>query len=82
MRLIQTIPISKIVRSCLFKLLLTDLLLLILFIYYQPLCEPCINKITCPPCLSKEQYFVIYLGLTVNLILGFYCLYKRRKNTK
>ena len=24
------------------------------------MCEPCLDNIDCPPCLSKEQYFIIY----------------------
>lgn len=71
--------IKKTSKSCLFKLLLLDLTLVLLFKYYQPLCEPCIDGADCPPCLSKQQYFIIYLGLGMNLISGIYCLYKNRK---
>jgi len=81
MKLTQTIPTKKIIKSCLLKLFLIDLLLLILFRYYQPLCEPCLDALDCPPCLSKQQYFIIYFGLGANLILGFYCFYKHRNKT-
>jgi uncharacterized membrane protein len=72
--------IKKISKSCLFKLFLLDLILIFLFMYYQPLCEPCIDGADCPSCLSKQQYFIIYFGLGINLLSGIYCLYRSRKN--
>lgn len=66
-------------RRGLFLLIVIDLILLLLYWYYQPLCEPCLDKQDCPPCLSKEQYFIIYFGLGLNLIFFLYYLYKRRK---
>lgn len=37
--------------------------------YYKPLCEPCLPNSDCPPCLSDEQYFIIYFAPILNLIL-------------
>ena len=76
----KSILIKKIVKSCLFKLFLMDFILFVLFKYYQPFCEPCIDGADCPPCLSKEQYFIIYFGLAANLIFGLYCLYKIKRS--
>jgi hypothetical protein len=67
------------IKKCLLGLLAADLLLLLLYWYYQPLCEPCLDKHDCPPCISEEQYFIIYLGAAINLLFGLYCLYKIRK---
>jgi len=79
MKSTQTTLIKKIVKSCLFKVLLIDIILLMLFRYYQPLCEPCIEGADCPPCLSKLQYFIIYFGIVINVIGCIYCMIKWRK---
>jgi len=60
----------------LFILFAIDLTLLVLYWYYQPLCEPCIDGVDCPPCLSKQQYFIIYFGVVINLVWGLYLFYK------
>jgi uncharacterized membrane protein len=65
-------------KRCFFWLLAMDLILLLLYWYYQPLCEPSLNTQNCPPCLSKNQYFIIYFALSINLLLGIYCLHKGR----
>jgi uncharacterized membrane protein len=70
----------KITKSCFSKIILLDFLLFLVFRHYQPICEPCIDGADCPPCLSEEQYFIIYFGLVTNLIFGMYCYYKNRKN--
>ena len=62
-----------------FKLFLIDLILFLLFRYYQPMCEPCLYNIDCPPCLSKEQYFIIYFGIAINTIFAIFWLFKRIK---
>ena len=67
-------------KKYLFLLLLVDLILIISFWYYQPLCEPCLDKQDCPPCLSEEQYFLIYFGIGINLLLGLYYFYKSKKD--
>jgi len=76
MKSIQTDQISKILKSYIFKLLLLDLLLVILFRYYQPLCEPCLNGADCPPCLSNIQYCIIFIGTIVNVVACMYYLIK------
>jgi hypothetical protein len=63
----------------LFLLLAIDLILLFLYWYYQPLCEPCLDKKNCPPCISKEQYFIIYFGVAINVVWGLYCLCRHKK---
>ena len=82
MKSIQTNQIKKINRNYFFKLLIIDSFLLLLYWYYQPLCEPCLDKNDCPPCLSKEQYFIIYFSVVLNLLFGIYCLFKRKTNKK
>ena len=72
--------IPKVFKSCLFKLFLLDLILLLLFKYHQPKCEPCLDDINCPPCLSEEQYFIIYFGIVVNIAICIICLFKLFKN--
>jgi hypothetical protein len=66
-------------KKSLFLLLVTDLVLVILYWYYQPLCEPCLDRQDCPPCISREQYFTIYFGVAINLIFGLYYFYTNRK---
>ena len=68
----------EISKKCFFKLLMMDLLLFLLYWYYQPLCEPCVGINDCPPCISKEQFYIIYLGTTLNLLLGIYCIAKSK----
>ena len=68
--------ILKVFKSCLFKLFLLDLILLLLFKYHQPECEPCLDDINCPPCLSEEQYFIIYFGIAVNIVICIICVFK------
>lgn len=83
MKLMLTDQIKKIINNCFFRLLVIDLLLLLFYRYYQPLCEPCLDKNDCPPCLSKEQYFIIYLGIALNIIFVLYCFFRSRsKNNK
>ena len=77
---IQTDQIKKTNRNCFFKLLIIDSLLLLLYWYHQPLCEPCLDKNDCPQCLSKEQYFIIYFSVALNLLFVIYCLFKRKTN--
>lgn len=50
-------------------LFVINLILVLLFKYYQPECEPCLDGVYCPPCLSQEQFFIIYYGGTVNILL-------------
>lgn len=78
MKSTQIAPIIKVLKSCLVKLLLLDLALFLLFRYYQPLCEPCLDNTDCPPCLSIEQYFIIYCGTVINVIIGIICIIKKQ----
>ena len=56
-----------------FLIVLFNLLILGAYIYYQPLCEPCINK-DCPPCRSDEQIGIIYMSLFINLGFVFFLI--------
>ena len=80
MKSTQTTLIKIISKSWFSKLFFLDLILLIFFRHYQPICEPCIDQADCPPCLSKQQYYIMYSGLAINLIIGIYCLYKNRSS--
>ncbi len=59
-----------------------DLILIILFFHFQPLCEPCLDKKNCPLCLSNEQYFVIYFGICINFSWCIYYFFKNRSLKK
>ena len=49
-------------------------LLYLLFKDFQPLCKPCLDNVDCPLCISKEQYFIIYFGIAINVVIGIICL--------
>jgi len=68
-------------KKCFFWLLAIGLTLL-LYWYYQPLCEPCWDNQDCPPCISKNQYFILCFAIAINLLLGIYCLFKSRMKRK
>lgn len=70
---------QKITENCLFRLVIINILLFLLFQYYQPVCEPCSDALNCPPCLSKQQYVVIYSFAAVNLIYGLYCFFRKKR---
>jgi hypothetical protein len=66
-------PKMKINKKIIIGVVILNTIFLLLFLYFQPLCEPCIDKSDCPPCLSRQQYFIIYFGIAVNLFfLGYY----------
>ena len=85
MKSITTLPIIRFLKNCFFKLTVIDIVLFLLFRYYQPLCEPCLDN-DCPPCLSKEQYIIIYIGIVTNILGFIICIYKmvkkKQKNNK
>jgi len=56
-----------------------DIFLYLLFRYYQPFCEPCLSN-DCPPCLSEEQYFIIYLAVGFNVIYFLYLIFRMKKD--
>ncbi len=82
MKSIRTTFIKKISKNYLFILFLLDLIFVLLFKYYQPLCEPCLDITDCLPCLSKQQYYILYLGLALNIIVGLYSFYEYSKMKK
>lgn len=46
---------------------IVEVLLVFLYYYTQPQCEPCIDGIPCPPCISIEQIWIRRLFI-VNVI--------------
>lgn len=74
--------LTKIIRNHFIKLIAINLILCALFIYYNPQCEPCINDINCPPCLSKEQYYTLYFGTVANLIFGVSYFFRQKRTRK
>ena len=79
MKSIRITLINRFLKSCFFKLIVIDLVLFLLFRHYQPLCEPCLDN-DCPPCVSKEQYIIIYIGIVLNILGFIICIYKTVKN--
>jgi len=43
---------------------LSEILIIFSYLYFQPLCEPCLSNLACPPCISKEQIFLSWFGVT------------------
>lgn len=66
-------------KKVIFELLIVNIILGLLFWYYQPKCEPCLYVSDCPPCLSKQQYLIIYSGIILNLFLVIKLIYKNWK---
>lgn len=69
----------KISKKNIIAAIVLDAILVLLFLYFQPQCEPCIEKNDCPPCLSRQQYFIIYFGIAVNLFFLGYYFFKGKK---
>lgn len=74
-------------KSCIIKegllLVSTEIILYIIFILIQPQCEPCIDKLDCPPCISSSQIGLISIGVILFFIYiyRFYkCLKLKHKN--
>ncbi len=47
-----------------------------LYWYFQPLCEPCLPGSQCPPCVSDEQYGLVWVTIVFYIVL----LYLKMKN--
>lgn len=71
---------NSLLKNWLIRLLMVDILLIFWYLSYNIECEPCLDLTNCPPCISKEQYFIIYFGLIVNLGFVIYFIYKKIKN--
>lgn len=81
MKSTMTTWINRVFKGCFFRLALIDLVLFLLFRYYQPKCEPCLDG-DWEPCLSEQQYAIIYIGIAVNLLGFIVCTYKMIKNNR
>ena len=79
MKLIKNPKIIKFVRSNLFKLLLLDLVLILLYRYYEPLYEPCLEGMDCSKPLPPEQCFIIIFGVVVNTFYIILSIYRKVK---
>lgn len=44
------------------------MLLLLAIKSIQPFCEPCIPEHYCPPCISKEQIYLFWLGIGLGCV--------------
>jgi hypothetical protein len=71
--------ITRIFKNNVFRFLLLNLVLILLYCYYQPLCEPCLDNVNCPMCISNEQYVLIYLAVILNILNGIYILIRVKK---
>ena len=82
MKSILTNLINSIVKLL---ILLAVIILLgyLLFKYYQPLCEPCLPNTYCPPCLSNEQYVLLYVigAISLLFLLRIFYLIIRKKRS-
>lgn len=61
-------------------LIIIDVCLVLSYIYYQPLCEPCISAEDCPPCISNQQYFILGLGMLLNILFLVHIMTRKRDN--
>ena len=70
------------IKKCYTKLIILNILLLSRYCYiaYGIECEPCLDNTDCPPCMTKEQYFIIYFGIALNIFIGIYCIIKPRRS--
>jgi hypothetical protein len=51
----------------------------LLILYYQPQCEPCPPGVYCPPCRSKEQYWIGGATIVADVILLIRIILNRKK---
>ena len=79
MKLTLTTTIKRLNFNCFLLFVSTNFLFFVLYKYYQPLCELCLNREDCPPCISKEQYFIIYFGIVLNIAMILYYIFKKKK---
>ena len=69
---------SKIVLGLLF----VEAILTAYFFYTQPLCEPCLPNVQCPPCISKGQILTFWIGVVIAIITVTYLLFVNLRKTK
>ncbi len=60
-------------------LIVINLALGLLYLYYQPLCEPCLENTHCPLCISKEQYMLIIAAVTSNTLFLLAIIFRNKK---
>ena len=44
-------------------LIIIEIVFIGLFFLYQPNCEPCLANTPCPSCISKEQIYILSIGI-------------------
>lgn len=79
MKLTLTTTIKRLNNNYFLLFVCANFLFFLLYKYYQPLCELCLNREDCPPCISKEQYFIIYFGIVLNIAMILYYIFKKKK---
>lgn len=63
------------------RLLFVEAVFTAYYFYAQPLCEPCLPELPCPPCISKEQIFIIWIGVIIAVATIIYLLISSLKKT-
>jgi len=69
-------------KKIIIGLLFIEATLTAYFFYDQPLCEPCLPGMECPPCISEQQIITFWTGIIIVTITVFYLLFINFKNTK
>ena len=56
--------------------------ILVCFVVYlmQPLCEPCIKGIECPPCISNDQILLVVILVLFDIIYLMKILNTKKSN--
>ncbi len=52
------------------------------YFYMQPQCVPCLPGSPCPPCISKQQIIVFWIGVVVAAITIIYLFIIKLKRQK
>jgi len=68
-------------KKKIYILLLIDFALVVIYKIIQPLCEPCLTKVDCPPCISRDQIVVMIIGGMIAVYI-FYLLLAPEKLSK
>jgi hypothetical protein len=63
-------------------LLLTEAVFTGYFFYAQPLCEPCLPNVPCPPCISEQQVITFWIGIIIAIISVIYLAFITYQSAK
>lgn len=78
----QTSIFHKIYKRSVGKLLALDVILTALYCFFQPAAATDGENARLFSAFSVEQYFIIFIGLSLNLVVLFYWLYEYKKHKK